>query len=148
MKVILLQDVKSLGKKGEVKEVKDGYGNNFLIKRKLAKAATKENMRILNANEQKKIQQEKELLITLNNQKKQIEQKAFQLPHKLGKNGSLYGAITKNEIADFLATQNINIDKKSIEIKSPIKTSGMHEIDIKLGLGIHAILKLEIIGQS
>jgi len=148
MKVILLKDVKSLGNKGEVKEVKDGYGNNFLIKQGLAKAATKENIRKLNADEQKRIQEEKNTIATFEQQKKQIEQKTFKLPHKLGKNGSLYGAITKNEIADFLTKSGINIDKKTINTKSPIKTSGMHEVDIKLGLGIHAILKLEIVEES
>ena len=146
MKVILLEDVKSLGKVGEVKEVKDGYGMNFLIKNKLAIAATKENIRKLEAKEARAEEQKEELLRTYTELKKQIEVKPFVIKHKLGKNGSLYGAITKIEIAQCLHENGVEVDKKNIDIKLPIKNSGLHEVDIKLGLGVHALLNLEVIG--
>jgi large subunit ribosomal protein L9 len=147
MKVILLKDVKALGKAGEVKEVKDGYGNNFLIGRGLAQLASKENIRKLDAKNQKSKEEAENILNEYKKIKENIEKNTFTMIHKLGKNGSLYGAITKNEISSFLEDKNILIDKKSIDIKSPIKTSGMHSIDIKLGHGIHAILNLDIVGQ-
>jgi large subunit ribosomal protein L9 len=147
MKVILLKDVKALGKAGEVKEVKDGYGNNFLIGRGLAQLASKENIRKLDAKNQKLKEEEENLLNEYKKIKENIEKNTFTMIHKLSKNGSLYGAITKNEIASFLEDKNILIDKKSMDIKSPIKTSGIHSIDINLGHGIHAILNLDIVGQ-
>lgn len=148
MKVLLIQDVKSLGKKGEVKEVKDGYGRNFLIKNGLAKHATTEVLRQYEAQKKRDALAQADELKRLNAIKEEIEKITLIVKRKLGANGSLFGAVTKDEIAtDLKALHELDIDKKTVEIDKPIKATGNYEISIKLGHGIHAILKTEIVGE-
>ncbi len=148
MKVLLIKDVKGLGKVGEVKEVKDGYGRNFLIKNELAKQATTEVLRQHQAEVKRKEEEKAEQISKLEKQKKAIENISLVLKRKLGANGSLFGAVTKDEIATELKAQkDIEIDKKTIEIDKAIKATGNYEISIKLGHGIHAKLKTEIVGE-
>ncbi len=148
MKVLLIKDVKGLGKTGEVKEVKDGYGRNFLIKNGLAKQATTEVLRKHSAELKRAEEKRAQEIVELEALKKQIEDINLNLKRKLGANGSLFGAITKDEIAKELQAQkSIEIDKRNIEIDKPIKATGNYEISVKLGHGIHANLKLEIAGE-
>lgn len=148
MKVLLLKEVKSLGKAGDICEVKDGYGKNFLIAKGMAQVATNETINKYKKAE--KIRQEKELALI--EELKTLEQKlkttTLVLIKKTGANGSLYGAITKEEIAQaFKENHNIDIDKKALELKNPIKSTGIYEIDLKLGFGIHAICKVDVQAQ-
>lgn len=148
MKVLLTKDVKSLGKKGEVKEVKDGYGRNFLIKNGLAKHATTDVLRQYEAQKKRDAFAQAEELERLNIIKSEIEKVTLIVKRKLGANGSLFGAVTKDEIATDLKTQhNLDIDKKAVEIDKPIKATGNYEISIKLGHGVHGTLKTEIVGE-
>ena len=148
MKVLLLKDVKGLGKAGEMKEVKDGYGKNFLIGNKLALHATNEVLRKHEAGLRKKILEDKAELARLKDVEVALGKAELKIVRKLGANGSLFGAVTKDEIAHELQTQcGIEIDKRTIEIKNAIKMTGVFDITIKLGHGIHAPLKLEIIGE-
>lgn len=148
MKVLLLKDVKGLGKAGEVKDVKDGYGKNFIIGKGLGKLATNE---VLNKwkSEQKAIAQaEKDEIERLKNIAKEFDNLTVKITKKVGANGSLFGAITKDEIANELKEQfKMDIDKKGIDIKNPIKTTGLFELDVKLGHGIHGTLKIDIMGE-
>ncbi|HHD83894.1 MAG TPA: 50S ribosomal protein L9 [Campylobacteraceae bacterium] len=148
MKVLLIKDVKSLGKAGEIKEVKDGYGQNFLIAKGFAKLATEEVIEAWKKEQEEMKKREAEEIARL----KEIEQKLGEIKlvikHKLGANGSLYGAVTKEEIAEALkAQEGIEIDKKAIEIDKPIKTTGSFDISVKLGHGIHAHMNVEIVGE-
>jgi len=148
MKVLLLKNDKSLGKKGEIKEVKDGYAKNYLIPKRIAVIATKEALRMWEENQ--KILQEKEQkeLEKLKNLKKSIESITLTIIHKVGANGSLFGSITNKEISQLLKEKyQIEIDKKNINLHPPIKQTGQFNIDIKLGYGLHAILKLNIEGK-
>ena len=148
MKVLLIKDVKSLGKKGEVKEVKDGYGKNFLIGKGFARAATAE---ILAQHAQD------ELIVAENLEKEVNALKAIAakldkceiiITKKLGQNGHLFGAVTKDEVATALKEQHgIEIDKKHINEKSAIKTIGEHDLDFKLGHGLHATLHVDVQGE-
>ncbi len=148
MKVLLIKDVKSLGKAGEVKEVKDGYGKNFLIKNNLAKQATTEVLRKHNAELKRAEEKKQEEIKELESLKAKIEKLTLHVKRKLGANGSLFGAVTKDEIATELEAQHkLQIDKKTIEIDKPIKATGTYEISIKLGHGIHGLLKTEILGE-
>ncbi len=148
MKVLLIKDVKSLGKAGEIKEVKDGYGQNFLIAKGFAKRATDEVIEEWKKEQEEKAKAEAEEIARLKEIEKKLADIKLVIKHKLGANGSLYGAVTKEEIAEALkAQEGIEIDKKSIEIKNPIKTTGSFDISIKLGHGIHAHLNLEIVGE-
>ena len=148
MKVLLIKDVKSLGKVGEVKEVKDGYGKNFLIGKGHAKHATPEVLAQWDE-EQAKI---KEILDAEIAEAKDIKEKIdslkFTVKHKVGANGHLIGSVTNKEIQAVMYEQaQIAIDKKQIALKSKIKTIGIFEADCKLGNGIHAIAKIDVIAE-
>jgi len=148
MKVLLIKDVKSLGKAGEIKEVKDGYGQNFLIAKGFAKRATDEVIEEWKKEQEEMAKREAEEIARLKEIEKRLGDIKLVIRHKLGANGSLYGAVTKEEIAEALkAQEGIEIDKKSVEIKQPIKTAGNFDISLKLGHGIHAHLNLEIVGE-
>ena len=147
MKVLLIKDVKSLGKAGEIKEVKDGYGQNFLIAKGFAKRATDEVIEAWKKEQEEKARREAEEIERLKALEKQLGEVKLVITHKLGANGALYGAVTKEEIAQALKVQEgIEIDKKAIEIDKPIKTAGNFTISVKLGHGIHAKLDLEVAG--
>jgi len=146
MKVLLIKDVPKLGKKGEIKEVKEGYGRNFLIAKGFAKLATKEVVKEWEE-EQKRLEEQKVKEIEeLNKLKDRIEKLTITITKKLGNNGHLYGAVTKEDIASALKEKNIEIDKKLIDSKN-IKSLGEHIVDIKLGHGIHAKLKIIVEGK-
>lgn len=146
MKVLLIKDVKSLGKAGEIKDVKDGYGQNFLINKGLAKLATPE---VVKAWEEQKAKDKAELeaeLERLNNYKEKIEKETLKIEREQAPVG-IKGSVTNTNIADELKRQwSIDIDKKSISLKKAIKSEGLHDIDIKLGHGIHATLKVNVVG--
>lgn len=148
MKVLLLKDVKGTGKAGEVKEVSDGYGKNFLIGKGLALLATNEvlnkhkaQMRREAQKEAEEIEQAKEIVKILDSQK-------FTIKHKVGANGHLIGSVTNKEIAEVLQEQaNIELDKKAITLDAKIKTVGIFEADCKLGHGIHGTVKIDVIAE-
>lgn len=145
MKVLLIKDVKDLGKAGEIKEVSDGYGKNFLIGKGLAQMATNEVLRKYEAAQKKKAELEALEIAEAKAVAKTLETLHIKLTHKTGANGSLFGSITKDEIAHALQEQHkINIDKKDINLKNPIKAVGSYEIDVKLGHAIHGMIHLEV----
>jgi large subunit ribosomal protein L9 len=147
MKILLIQDVKSLGKKGEIKEVKEGYGRNYLIAKGFAKLATKDVIKEWEE-EQKRIEEQTNLEIAeLTKEKEVLEKLTINITKKLGSNDHLYGAVTKEDIAEALKEQSkIEIDKKQIDAKN-IKSMGEHIVDVKLGHSIHAKLKISVEGK-
>ena len=149
MKVLLIKDVKALGKAGEVKEVKDGYGQNFLIAKGFARAATTEVLRQYEAQKKQKAEQLEFELATLNKLKDELASVQITITKPLGANGALFGSVSKDEIAAALKAQKkIEIDKKSIENDSTIKATGSYEISVKLGQGIHAKFELLVKGEG
>lgn len=148
MKVLLTKDVKGVGKSGEIKEVADGYGKNFLIGKGLALAATNEVIKKYEADQRKKAANDAAEIERLNAIKTKLADINVVISKKLGNSGHLFGAVTKDEIADALLKQHgIEIDKKELDAKHGIKTVGQHDLDLKLGHGIHATLHLEIKGE-
>lgn len=148
MKVLLLQDVKGLGKKGEICEVKDGYGKNFLIGKGLADFATNEVINRYKAAQKKAAEMAAEEQALMEMAAKKIAETTLKIVQKVGANGALYGAITKEDIAEKLAKDHrIDIDKKTIVLNNPIKSTGVYEVEIKLGHGIHALLKVDVEAQ-
>ena len=145
MKVILLQDVKGTGKKGELKEVSDGYARNFLLPRNLAKQATAQAMSELkNEQESKafKIEEEKK---RANGEKKQLEGQSVKILAKAGSNGRLFGSVTAKEISAELKKQfSINVDKRKITLDADIKSFGTYNAQIKLYTGITAQVKVVV----
>jgi large subunit ribosomal protein L9 len=148
MKVLLIKDVKSLGNAGEVKEVKPGYGQNFLIKKGFAKPATPEIIAEHEAELKRKAEEEAAEIARLKEMAEKLDKIEIIITKKLGQNGHLFGAVTKDEIAEALKEQHqIEIDKKHITDKTAIKTVGEHDVDLKLGHGIHATLHVDVQGE-
>lgn len=148
MKVLLIKDVKSLGKAGEIKEVKDGYGKNFLIGKGFAKHATDDVIADWEAQKRLAAEHEAKQIAELTALKEKLEALEVKIPKKLGDTGHLFGAVTKDDIAKTLESDHgVVIDKKNIETKKAIKMTGKHEADLKLGHGIHALLQIDVIGE-
>ncbi len=148
MKVLLIKDVKGLGKAGEVKEVKDGYGQNFLVGKGLAKVATNEVLKKHASAERKKTENEAQEIEDLKALSDKLDKLKVTISKKLGNTGHLFGSVTKDEIAHALKDQHgIEIDKKHINHKAAIKMTGTHDLDFKLGHAMHATIHLEVIGE-
>ncbi len=147
MKVLLIKDVKGLGKIGEVKEVKDGYGKNFLIGKGHARQATTEVMEQWEQGMLVRAQNEAKEVKIANDSKEKIEASKFTIKHKVGANGHLIGTVTNKEIALELNKFDIAVDKKQVQLNSKIKTVGIYEADCKLGHGIHATIKIDVIAE-
>lgn len=144
MKVILLKNVKGLGKVGEIKEVKDGYAVNFLLPRKLAEEATPAN---LNALKLKIKQIERDQLANLEaakDVKGRIEKLALELKVKAGENGRVFGSITSMNIADAVQEKGIKIDRKLIQLDQPIKEIGEYQLEVRLHPEVRAKLQLKV----
>ena len=145
MKVIFLQDVKGSGKKGEIKNVSDGYARNFLITKGLAVEATAKNLSDLEgkqASAQHKIDVEK---AEANRIAEKINDKKVIIKAKAGSSGKLFGAVTSAQIADEIAAQySEKVDKKKISLKSEIKNFGEYEAEIRLYTGISAKMTVEV----
>lgn len=146
MKVLLMKDVQSLGKAGEIKEVSDGYGKNFLVGKGFAKHATPEVLEQWEE-DQKEIQTKLANEInTAKEQKEMIEAIKLTIKHKTGENNHLFGSITNKEISNSLLEQyKLDIDKKHISLKNPIKTIGIFKAECKLGHSINASLTIDVI---
>ncbi len=148
MKVLLIKDVKSLGKKGEIKEVKDGYGQNFLIGKGMAKLATPDVVANWKAEQERMEKELKETLARLAKEKKELASKNLVIKKKLAPAG-IQGSVGKDDIAKAIKEQmDIEIDKKIVELKKALKTVGEHKVDIKLGHGIHATVTVAIVGEE
>lgn len=149
MKVLLIKDVKSLGKAGEVKEVKDGYGKNFLIGKGFAKHATEEILAEHKAEQERLAAEEAAEIAALKEMAVKLDKAEIIITKKMGENGHLFGSVTKDEIAQALVEQHsFEIDKKHITDKTAIKTIGEHSLDLKLGHGIHATLHVDVQGEA
>ncbi|MFD2672185.1 50S ribosomal protein L9 [Marinicrinis sediminis] len=145
MKVIFLQDVKGQGKKGETKNVSDGYAENFLIKRNLAIPANEGNVKQLD--QQKKAEQKKEE-DQLNEAKKlaeKLEKLTVDFEVKAGEGGRLFGSITNKQIAEQLAkSHKIKVDKRKIEMSDPVRSLGVTQVQVKLHPEVTAVLKVQV----
>lgn len=148
MKVILLSDIKGVGKKDQVIEASDGYARNYLFPKKLAVEATKENLgKLESKNEANKFkkQNEKNDAIEVANKLKEL---VLTIKVKAGENGKIFGGVTSKEISENLKEQyKIEIDKKKIEVKETIKNIGRFTINIKLYEGVNAKLTVNIIAE-
>lgn len=147
MKVVLLTDVRGTGKKGEIKEVADGYANNFLIKTGKAKkadsGAISENKNRQEASDFHKEMQRQDA-VKLG---EQIKGQKIALTIKCGENGKTFGAISAKEIADALQKSGYNVDKRKIELSNPIKSIGDYEVTIKLHPTVSVKVKIEVRGE-
>ncbi|WIV12518.1 50S ribosomal protein L9 [Proteiniborus sp. MB09-C3] len=146
MKVILLQDVKGLGKKGEIVNAKDGYARNFLFPKSLAKEATDGNIKVLEEQKTaKKIKKEEELTKAKELAEK-ISELTVELKGKSGENGKLFGSITTKDVSEALKKQHkIDIDKRKMDIDGGnIKNIGTTIVDVKVYPNVSAKLKVKV----
>lgn len=145
MKVILLQDVKSLGKKGELVEASDGYARNYLLPRKIAREANAQAM-----NEYKNAENSKSFKIATQKaqaeqQKKMLEGKKFVMTAKAGQGGRLFGSITAKQVAEEIKKQyNIVVDKRKVVLECDIKEFGTYKAEVKLYTGISANIDVQV----
>ena len=145
MKVILMQDVKGKGKKGQMIEVSDGYARNFMLPKKLAIEATTDAINTMRMNDkatQERIAREKAAALDIS---KKLRDMTLTVTAKGGGNGRLFGSVTNQEIADALEKQSgIKLDKRKIVISDPIKNVGTYTVQCKLGYEITAPLTVKI----
>ena len=148
MKVILLQDIKNVGKKDEIINANDGYARNFLFPKKLAIEASKENLIKLQDKKNSKMHKKNLEIEEFKKQAKKIEEVTLQIKVKAGENGKIFGGVTAKEISEELQKQyKLQIDKKKILLKETIKNIGRFSVDIKFGDGVSAKLKLNIVSE-
>ena len=146
MKVILTGDIKGVGKKDEIINANDGYARNFLFPKKLAVPADSKNMSLLQGRKDSANYKKEQEIEKANEIKEKLSKIMLTIKVKAGENGKIFGSITSKEIATELKIQkNIEIDKKKINLKEPIKELGTFNIEIKLYEGILGNLKINIV---
>ena len=145
MKVILTEEIRGLGTRGDIVTVKDGYARNFLLPKNLAREATTGNL--------KQIEHEKRKWSMLEQEEKTAAQKSADavkgtkivIEKRVGEHGHLFGSVTANEIADALEAKGINVDKRRIELGSPIKNIGVHDVEVRLHREVSAHIQVVVV---
>ena len=145
MKVILTEEIRGLGTRGDVVNVKNGYARNYLLPKNLAREATAGNL--------KSVEQERKKWAALAQQEKTAAEKAaasvqgvkITVHKRVGDNGQLFGSVTANEIADALEAKGIQVDKRRIEIAHSIKSVGTHDVDVRLHREVTAHVQVEVV---
>ena len=145
MKVILIDEIRGLGTRGDVVNVKDGYARNYLLAKNLAREATPGNL--------KSVEQERKKWALLAQKEKEVAAKAAEVvkgtkivvQKRVGENGQLFGSVTANEIADALNAKGLEVDKRRIELTHPIKSLGTHDVEVRLHRDVFAQIQVEVI---
>ena len=146
MKMILLQDVKSVGKKGDLINASEGYAKNFLLPRKLAVEATKSNLNDYELKQKAEAKRKQEELEKAQATAKELEDKVVTIKVKTGGNGKLFGSVTNKEVAEEIVKQTkLDIDKKKVSIGDPIKMLGERTAVIMLHPKVTAEVKVKIV---
>ncbi|MEA1912516.1 MAG: 50S ribosomal protein L9 [candidate division WOR-3 bacterium] len=148
MEIILLKDHPYLGEKGKIVEVANGYARNYLIPQKLAIRNTPGNLSAFEAEGQfrkKKVKEERESAQVV---KEEIQGKEIRITAKAGKDGKLYGSVTKQDISDALKKEGYEVDKRDIKIDEPIKETGTYEIQLNLFEDARALVSLVVEGEN
>ncbi|MBX0310577.1 MAG: 50S ribosomal protein L9 [Sulfurihydrogenibium sp.] len=148
MKVVLTKDVEGWGTIGDVIEVKRGFARNYLIPRGLALELTEENKRLIDnilAQKARKLQREKEKALELAKKLNGVE---IEIGRPIGVTGKMYGSVTTSDIAEKLKEKGIEIDKKKIMLRSPIRNLGSYNIQVKLHPEVSATIKVHVVPES
>ena len=144
MKVIFIKDVRGQGKKGEIKEVKDGYANNFLIKKGFAQKLTEESLGCYNRQKE----EEKKLDISKRNEASKLKEKLANVELvfkvKTGKDDRVFGSVSQKQIKDSLVDKGYSIDKKDIELDHPISSLGYHDVKINLYKDVYVEIRVKL----
>lgn len=145
MKVIFTKDVKGQGKAGDIKEVKDGYAQNFLIKNGYAVAYTKRSKEILDINNKNKADKEAEEIKNCEKIKQELKDKVLTFKVKTGKQDQVFGSISTKQISFELEKLGFKIDKKKIVLNEPISSLGFHEVNVNLHKKVQAKVTVELV---
>jgi large subunit ribosomal protein L9 len=148
MKVILLKDVPSLGRMGDVREVKEGYAQHFLLPRGLAAPATTANLQSLQDTRKAAQQREARALQQTADLKARLEALVVEVHARAGEGGRLFGSVTAQDIADAIARKGIEVSKKHIELIEPIKSAGFYKVPIHLHPQLSAMVEVNVVGTS
>lgn len=145
MKVILMQDVKGQGKKGQLVEVSEGYARNFLLPRKLAEAATADAINTMNLKEKARRAEEARLKAEAQATAEKLKECMVKIPARAGNGGRLFGAVTTKEISDGLMKQfGLNIPKQKLVLDEPIKAFGGYQVKAKLGFEVTGTVSVTV----
>ena len=144
MKVILQTDIKNIGKKGEIVEVADGYGRNFLLPKKLALPASSENMNVAKAQAGAKARREAMAEDEARLMAAQLEKVTVEIPVRIGENGRLFGAVTGKDVAEALKKKNIDIDRRKISIQGDVTGEGLYEAVVKVHPQITTTIQIHV----
>lgn len=147
MKVILQQDVKKLGQKGDIVEVSEGYGRNFLLPRKAAVLATAQNLNVANAQAGSKARKEAMAADEAKLMAKQLEKVEVKIPVRIGEGGKLFGSVTGKDVSDALKKQHIDIDKRKITIQGEVTGTGVYEAVIKVHPTVTSKIKVSVVAE-
>ncbi len=146
MQIILLEDVKSLGKKGEIVNVNEGYGRNFILPKKLGVEATNKNLNDLKLQKANEVKVAKEKLAAAQEFAKTIGEKEVVVKIKTGEGGKIFGSVSSKEIAAEAKAQcGLDVEKKKIQLAEPIKSLGVHMVKVKLHPQVTADLKVKVV---
>jgi large subunit ribosomal protein L9 len=148
MKVILTEEIRGLGTRGDLVTVKDGYARNYLIPKNLAQEATKSNLNAIEHQRRKWALLAQEEKNAAQKQADRVKGVKIQIEKRVGENGHLFGSVTANEIADALAAKGIEVDKRRIELGSPIKNIGLHDVEVRLHRDVTASIQVEVVAQG
>ena len=148
MKVILLDDVKPFGKRGEIKEVKRGLARNYLFPRKMAIEATPGNLKLWEQQKRALTKKEEGLKSEAQTLAARLEGVSCIIPVKVGEEEKLYGSVTSQNIADALSNMGFEISRKDIELDAPIKNLGTHEVRVRLHSNVAVNVNIEVVPEG
>jgi len=148
MEVILLEDVKDLGKGGEKVVVKDGYARNYLLPRKIALPATARGLKMLKEEEKRKVVREVKMQREAEDTAKSLNQVSCTAEVEAGEDDRVFGAVTSGDIAELLKKQGYDVDRKKIVLDEPLKALGVYTIPIKLHTDVEARVKVWVVKKT
>lgn len=148
MKVILKENIASLGKSGELVEVRNGYGRNYLLPRGIAVLANEKNVRQLEHERKVIAAAQAKLKAGATEQAKKLNAAQVKVARKVGEQSKLFGSVTTLDIAEALSAQGIKLDRKLLHLAEPIKTTGSFEVEVKLHPEVAAKVKVEVVAEA
>jgi large subunit ribosomal protein L9 len=148
MKVILRQDVKGLGREGDLKDVKDGYARNFLLP--TGKAAVADKGAVANWERHRDQREERDRSIRADAEAtaEKLRELRLEIPVKAGDRGRLFGAVTSHQIADLIARNGIELDRHALHLREPIKALGDYRIDVRVMTGVEATITVSVVAEA
>ncbi len=148
MKVIFISDVETIGRQGEIKDVKDGLARNFLLPKKLAITATPGNIKIWEQKSAALRKKEDKVKGEAEKFASRLDGVAIKIPVKVGEEEKIFGSVTSQSISDALGELGYEVPRKQIDLASPIKTLGTHDVSVKLHHDVSAVIKVEVVEEG